>query len=105
MLSRKQFFARMRKIGFSKSHMQMTRTGVTYRNDVAGVTVTVPKQHEQTFHILGNVPYSGIFVEDTKNKSNWGIPVNPSNLGLSGMLEVCLGLCTGELCFGPEPEK
>jgi hypothetical protein len=99
MLSRKQFFARMRKIGFSKSRMQMTRMGLTYRND-DGVTVTVPKGHEQTFHILGDVPYSGIFVQNIGKQTNWGIPVDPPSLGLDNMLEVCLGLCTGEIIFG-----
>jgi hypothetical protein len=104
MLTRKQFFARMRKIGFSKSRMQMTRMGITYRND-AGVSVTVPKGHEQTFHILGAVPFSGIFVQDTGKQTNWGIPVVPADLGLNNMLEVCLGLCRGEISFGAEPEE
>jgi len=103
MLTRKQFFARMRKIGFSKSRMQMTRTALTYRND-NGVMVTVPKGHEQTFHILGDVPFSGIFVQDIGKQTNWGIPVDPASLGLNNMLEVCLGLCTGEISFGPKSE-
>ena len=103
MLTRKQFFARMRKMGFSKSQMQMTRTALTYRND-DGVTVTVPKHHEKTFHIFGDVPFKGIFVEDSGNTARWGIPVNPSDLGLNNMLEVCLGLCAGDISFGPEPE-
>jgi len=96
MLSRKQFFARMRKIGYKKSDLQMTRVGITYRNE-DGVTVTLPKHHEQTFHILGDVPYSGIFIEDNGRPVNWGIPVNPADLGLKNMLEVCLGLCKGEI--------
>ena len=105
MLTRKQFFARMRKIGFKKSRLQMTRIGITYTNN-AGVSVTVPKHHESTFHILGDVPYSGIFVEDIGKPTNWGIPVTPADLGLSNMLEVCLGLCRGEISFQapPSPE-
>jgi len=104
MLTRKQFFARMRKIGFKKSNLQMTRIGITYRND-EGVTVTVPKHHESTFHILGDVPYSGIFVEDIGKNVNWGVPVTPANLGLNNMLEVCLGLCRGEITFAPVSEE
>lgn len=100
MLTRKQFFARMRKIGFNKSRLQMTRMGVTYTND-NGVMVTVPKGHESTFHILGDVPYSGIFVEDIGKPTNWGIPVTPADLGLNNMLEVCLGLCRGEISMTP----
>lgn len=98
MLNRRQFFARMRKIGFKKSRIQMTRTAITYRNE-DGVMVTLPKWHEQTFHILGDVPYSGIFIEDNGNPPNWGIPVDPEGLGLNNMLEVCLGLCRGEIAL------
>ena len=96
MLTRKQFFARMRKIGYKKSDLQMTRIGITYRN-AEGVTVTLPKHHEGTFHTLGPVSYSGIFVEDNGRQVNWGIPVKPSDLGLNNMLEVCLGLCREEI--------
>lgn len=106
MLTRKQFFARMRKIGFKKSRMQMTRIGLTYEREDDGerVTVTVPKHHESTFHILGNVPYSGIFVEDIGKETNWGIPVTPSDLGMSSMFEVCLGLCRGEVSMHPHED-
>lgn len=99
MLTRRQFFARMRKLGFSKSDIQMTRIGLTYiKDDENGrVTVTVPKNHEGTFTILGDTPNSGIFVEDTGHKINWGVPVNPLAIGLNNMLEVCLGLCSGDI--------
>ena len=105
MLTRKQFFARMRKIGFKKSRFQLTRIGLTYeREDEDGrVTVTVPKHHDSTFHILGDVSYSGIFVEDIGKDTNWGIPVRPSDLGMNNMLEVCLGLCKGEVTFSQPP--
>ena len=99
MLTRRQFFARIRKLGFSKSRFQMTRIGLTYvKDDENGrVTVTVPKHHEGTFTILGDTPNSGIFVEDTGRETNWGIPVNPPAIGLNNMLEVCLGLCSGDI--------
>ena len=99
MLSRRQFFARMRKLGFSKSRMQMTRIGLTYvRDDENGrVTVTVPKHHESTFTILGDTQNSGIFVQDIGKDINWGVPVNPNAIGLNNMLEVCLGLCSGDI--------
>jgi len=89
----------MRKLGFSKSRMQMTRIGLTYvRDDENGrVTVTVPKYHESTFTILGDTPNSGIFVKDIGKETNWGIPVNPNSIGLNNMLEVCLGLCSGDV--------
>lgn len=101
-LTRRQFFARMRKLGYSKSDLQMTRVGLTYvKEDEEGrVTVTVPKYHSQTFTILGDVPYSGIFVELIEScPVNWGTPVAPADLGLDSMLEVCLGLCNGNIEF------
>ncbi len=102
MITRRQFFARMRKLGFAKSRLQMTRIGLTYEKEddrYGRVTVTVPKHHEGTFTILGDVPYSGIFVENTGRQINWGTPVEPSALGLSNMLEVCLGLCNESITF------
>lgn len=99
MLTRRQFFARIKKLGFSKSRFQMTRIGLTYEKELENggrVTLTVPKHHEGTFHILGDVPYSGIFVEDVGDKNpSWGHIVNPKNLGLNNMLEVCIGLLSG----------
>ena len=105
MLTRRQFFARMRKNGFSKSRFQMTGVGITYeKNDDSGrVTVTVPKHHESTFHILGDTPNSGIFHEKHPDRQvNWGISVNPADLGLNNMLEVCLGLCDGSIVMQKE---
>ena len=102
MTTRRQFFARLRKLGYSKSDIQMTRIGLTYVKDDdehGRVTVTVPKHHEGTFTIMGDVPYSGIFVENTGRQLNWGTPVTPGDLGLNNMLEVCLGLCKEEIVF------
>tara|TARA_B100001769_G_C21792006_1_gene431729 strand:- start:13 stop:366 length:354 start_codon:yes stop_codon:yes gene_type:complete len=104
MLTRRQFFARMRKLGYSKSRFQLTRVGVTYEkeDDDGRVTVTIPKHHESTFHILGDTPNSGIFVEDNGRETNWGIPVTPQDIGFNNMLEVCLGLCSGEVKMSKE---
>ena len=103
MTTRLQFFARMRKLGFSKSQLQLTRMGLTYVKEHNGghVTVTVPKGHESTFHILGDVSYSGIFHKEIPDrKVAWGTSVSPSDLGLNNMLEVCLGLCDGTIEYG-----
>ena len=102
MLTRRQFFAQMRKLGYSKARLQMTRIGITYeKNDSDGrVSVTVPKYHDSTFTILGDVPHSGIFVRKIEGRpTNWGTPVTPSDLGLESMFEVCLGLCMGDIEF------
>jgi hypothetical protein len=100
MITRRQFFGKMRSLGFSKSQIQMTRIGLTYEkaDEDGRVTVTVPKHHESTFTILGDVPYSGIFMQAIEGRPvNWGTPVVPSDLGLESMLEVCLGLCSGTI--------
>ena len=93
-ISRRQFFARMRKIGYSRSRLQMARNGVTYSMD--NTMVTIPKHHESTFTITG-AGFSGIFVEKIPGKdTNWGTQVDTAILGIS-MLEVCLGLCSGDI--------
>ncbi len=100
MLTRRQFFSRMRNLGFSKSRIQMARNGLTYQKGEGtnSIMVTVPKWHEETFTITGNVSYSGIFREQKNgDQVNWGIPVRPNDLGMDNMLEVCLGLCSGEV--------
>lgn len=100
MLSRRQFFSRLKSAGFSKSRFQMTRVGITYEKETeeGRVSLTVPKSHSSTFTILGDVPYSGIFFEYIEGRQvNWGISVRPADLGLENMLEVCLGLVNGDI--------
>jgi hypothetical protein len=101
-LTRRQFFARIRKLGFSKSGLQMARNGLTYRKDTGSgfVLVTVPKGHESTFTITGNVPYSGIFVKATNPPRAWGTQVVPEDLYCHNMLEVCLDLLSGVITVG-----
>ena len=106
-MTRRQFFGRLRTLGFKKSRIQMTRIGLTYdKEDESGerITVTVPKHHESTFTILGNVNYSGIFVEEIPDrKCNWGTPVRLDDLGFANMLEVCIGLCSGDIELVQQP--
>lgn len=102
-MSRRSFFAQMRKIGFNKSRLQLTRVGITYEkgSGQSRVTVTVPKNHESTFHILGGKEYdgvTGIFHEHVPEKSvSWGTSVIPEDVLCNNMLEVCYRICTGEL--------
>lgn len=101
MLTRRQFFARIRKLGFSKSRLQMTRIGLTYEKELSEggrVMLTVPKYHEGTFHILGDTPYRGIFIEAQEGfNPSWGNTISPASLGMENMLEVCLGILSGEV--------
>ena len=95
-ITRRQFFARMRKLGYSKSRFQLTRVGITYEKEVDGnrVTVTVPKHHSGTFHILGDVPYSGIFVQAAEeNRPNWGTHI-PEDWD---PLQTCLDILSGAI--------
>ena len=95
-ITRRQFFARMRKLGFSKARLQLTRVGVTYDKEDDGnrVSVTVPKHHNGTFTILGDVPYSGIFVQSSEeNRPNWGVHI-PEDMD---PLQACLDICSGAI--------
>ena len=91
-MNRRSFFAQMRKIGFSKSDLQMTRRGTSYARN--GMMVTIPKDHEQSFIITGSDSMNGIYVSSPKM---WGSYVNPTELGMSNMLEVCLNICNGNI--------
>ena len=99
-LSRLSFFSKMRKLGYSKSRLQMTRAGITYTKGEGRwrTSVTVPKSHSSTFTILGGGGITGIFHEHRPERAvSWGISIVPSELGASNMLEVCLGICSGTI--------
>ncbi len=95
-ITRRKFFAQMRKLGFSKSRIQLTRVGITYSKGEGSdrVSVTVPKGHDSTFTIVGNVPYSGIFVHcSEENRPNWGTHI-PEDWD---PLQTCLDICSGAI--------
>lgn len=100
-MTRRQFFGAMKSAGFSKSRLQMTRLGLSYERDDEGkrVVVTVPKNHSKTFTIIGGGDITGVFLQKSYNNSKmgWGNVVDPSELGLNNMLEVCLGIVTGNI--------
>jgi hypothetical protein len=102
-MKRLKFFAQLRKNGFSKSELQMTWVGLTYEKllpDGSTVRVTVPKSHHSTITILGNVPYSGIWMKANANV-HWGRHVEPSDFGLENMLDFCIALIDGRLVVEP----
>jgi len=106
-MTRRQFFGRLRTLGFKKSRLQMTRIGLTYEKDAGEgrrILVTVPKYHSQTFTITGPTPNSGIFVQEIPGRPvNWGTPVRLEDLGFANMLEVCIGLCSGDIEMVRQP--
>jgi hypothetical protein len=85
-ITRRQFFAQLKKRGFSKSRLQLARTTLTYERELDRIFVTVPKHHSNTFHILGgtgDIP-RGFFVRSK----------NPPVLGIQLPMELCpLQLC------------
>ena len=102
-LTRRQFFSRLRAAGFSKSNLQLSRISLTYeRKDADGrrETLSVPKHHDNNFHVLGNVPYSGMW-NRAGSGVRWGRIFDPAAAGLDSMLEVALGLVTGDLTVLP----
>lgn len=95
-LNRREFFARLRSLGFKRSPMQVTRAGVTYYNANLDIMVTLPRHHEKTVMVTAPKPQyrglTGIFVavsEDTRPA--WGKAVRPSDLranDCSNLMEV-----------------
>ena len=88
-LTRRQFFARMRKEGFKRSPLQMTRIGVSYSR--GGCMVTIPKNHEQTAIITGGPPeWGGVWC--------WtGCKDSALLLGCENLLDVILAVIRGQI--------
>ena len=71
-ITRRQFFARMRKLGFKKARMELSRNSITYeRTDEVvredgillkeSIRVTLPKRHLQIIQIMGG-EFSGWYI-------------------------------------------
>ena len=76
-MGRRKFFAQLRKRGFAKADMQLTRVALTYIRESDQLSVTVPKNHSNTFHILGgngSVP-TGFFVRSNRSPVPFGHPI------------------------------
>ena len=92
-ISRRSFFAQLRKRGFSKANMQLTRVALTYIRESDQLSVTVPKGHSNTFHILGgngSVP-TGFFVRSNRDPQPFGHHVSIEWCPLTTCLEVLDG--------------
>ena len=89
-LSRRQFFARMRKEGFARSPLQLTRIGLSYSR--GGCMVTVPKHHMERVIITGGPKeWNGVWCwEGCKDNV-------PSDLGFENVLDVILAVIRGQL--------
>lgn len=94
-MTRRQFFAQMRKIGYSKSPLQLTRMGVSYNK--GRTMVTIPKDHEQTIMVT----LSGDWRSGTWTTSQYGLGTTVNrealdNLGCSNLLEFVFRLMRGD---------
>lgn len=97
-MTRRQFYSRMRSIGYKKSPMQLSRMGVSYVHPETRTMVTIPKDHEQTFMVtLSGDWRSGTW---TSSEKGWGNFVNPrqlQQLECSNLLEFAFKLMKGEI--------
>ena len=91
-ITRRQFFARLRSLGFSKADFQLTRVGITYTREADRVSVTVPKYHSKTFHILGDVPFRGFYFQGRNS-----IPMGHQIPEGWDALSTCVGLLNGSI--------
>ena len=95
-MGRRKFFAQLRKRGFTKADMQLTRVGWTYIRESDQLSVTVPKNHSNTFHILGgngSVP-TGFFLRGPMSDLYTHVPLEWCPL------ETCLDLIDGKVIVG-----
>ena len=118
-ITRRQFFARLRKLGFKKADMELSRNGITYErkageargdtpydwqrtgtkptglpDDDVDVRVTLPKGHTQVIQVLGGT-YGGWHIE-YGGKHVLGSPI-PEGWNL---LSTVLGLYNGGISGG-----
>lgn len=96
MISRQKFYAELRRLGFERAKLQTARNGTRYKR--GGVSVTVPKSHRGTFHILGEHHSGGIYTLDSGRQWVLGTRVNPEDLGLGCLFEFCLKLLSDDWC-------
>ena len=117
-ITRRQFFARLRKLGFSKADMELSRNSITYERKPgeaqgldceydwlgtgenclpdadANVRITLPKGHTQVVQVMGG-RYSGWHIEHG-GRHVMGRPI-PEGWDL---LSTVLGLFNGAISTG-----
>ena len=102
-LTRRQFFARLRKLGYKRSEFEWSRNSISYETDVNGriLTITLPKHHTNVVQVVGPVKWSGW--RTAKSYATWHYEVPPgwdllnTVYGLAaGYVDYCspLNLCT-----------
>ena len=60
-LTRRQFFARLRKLGYKRSEFEWSKMSISYETEVNGriLTITLPKHHTSVVQVVGPVEWSG----------------------------------------------
>ena len=60
-LTRRQFFARLRKLGYKRSEFEWSRMSISYEKTINGrlLTITLPKHHTSVVQVVGPVEWSG----------------------------------------------
>jgi len=100
-LTRRGFYAKLRADGFTRSPLQLTRTGVTYAKGVGPnmVTVTIPKGHTHTAMVFGSpLPLTGVMYDTSEGRTApFGRGFDPAELGLPCFLWVVLALAAGQI--------
>jgi len=100
-LTRRQFYARLRREGFAKSPMQMTRAGVTYTKGTGRdmVSVTIPKDHSHTAMVFGQgLPLTGVMYDTSEGRrAPFGRGFDPASLNMPCFLWVVLALAGGHI--------
>ena len=104
-ITRRQFWAALRKLGYRKAGLQMTRTALTYENEKFDadskephITVTLPKHHEEVVWIMGDTPFSGMWTKQEKRLMSQLIPDEWD------LLSTIVAMCSGDVEIHRHPE-
>lgn len=101
-LTRRQFFARLRKVGYKRAEMELSRNSITYEKECEKtkriIHITLPTSHTDVVQVMGPVLWRGWHAQ--KSYATWHQPV-PEGWDL---LHTILGLASGWLILAAEPE-
>ncbi len=105
-ITRRQFFARLRKIGYKRSEMELSRNSITYykgewkkEGEEGGrVMITLPTTHTDVVQVMGPVTWRGWHTEKSYSPMHREVPEGWD------LLHTILGLATGWLILAAETE-
>ena len=101
-ITRRQFFARLRKVGYKRAEMELSRNSITYEKVCEKtkriISISLPTTHTEVVQVMGPVLWRGWHVQKP-----WASLHQPVPEGWD-LLHTILGLASGWLILAEETE-